>query len=231
MTTVTDIIRGNFNGDALPPSLLGSLGDLFLFDNFGNKAIWLEDGSGGRLGAGNNLQFTGPTWHIAALADFDNPTTRVIGADGNNETAANDLLWVNDNGALAIWQSTGQNANPFAGSNQVNLPNPGAGWHVASTNDFDGNGAADILFQNADGRLAIWEFQSFNQNNVLQGAPVIKPGGLLNVDQNPGATWHAVGTGDIDNVFVPGPDTQAGIVFQNSVTNGIAVWENPTVTA
>ena len=106
----------------------------------------------------------------------------------------------------------------------MNLPNPGAGWHVASTNDFDHNNAADILFQNADGRLAIWEFQSFNQNNVLQGAPVIKPGGLINVGQNPGATWHVVGTGDIDGVGFN--STAAGIVFQNSVTNGIAVWEN-----
>jgi len=79
--------------------------------------------------------------------------------------------------------------------------------------------------------LPIWNFQSFNSNNVLQGAPVIKPGGQLNVDQNPGATWHAVATGNIDNDFSSPPDAKAGIVFQNSDTNGIAVWQNPTVTA
>src|SRR5262245_61244236 len=187
MTTITDFIRGNFNSDFIL-NTNGSVGDLFLFDNFGNKAIWLEDGNGGRLAAapaGVNLAFTGPTWHIAAIADFDSGL-KAQSSGGNLPFTANDLLWVNDNGALALWQSTGQNANPFAGSNQVNLPNPGAGWHVASTNDFDKNNAADILFQNADGRLAIWEFQSFNQNNVLQGAPVIKPGGLINVGQNPG---------------------------------------------
>src|SRR5262245_2926243 len=225
MTTLTDLIRGNFNSDNKPGSD-GSLGDLFLFDNFGNKAIWLEDGSGGRLGAGNNLQFTGPTWHIAAIADFDS-NAKTLNSVGNNPFSANDLLWVNDNGDLALWQSTGQNANPFAGSNQENLPNPGTGWHVASTNDFDANGAADILFQHNDGRLAIWEFQSFNPASsftVLQGAPVFKPGVLINVGQNPGATWHVVATGDIDGGG--GIKTAAGIVFQNTVTNGIAVWEN-----
>src|SRR5262249_27743595 len=143
---------------------------------------------------------------------------------------ASDLLWVNDNGDLALWQSTGSNVNPFAPNtfNQENLPNPGAGWHVAGTNDFDFNGAADILFQHNSGLLAIWEFQSFNGTglgaSVLDGAPVINPDGLLNVDQNPGATWHAVATGNIDGFF---EEDRSGIVFQND-NGAIAVWEHPT---
>src|SRR5262245_21213314 len=136
MTTITDFIRGNFNGDVLIGTS-GSVGDLFLFDNFGDKAIWLEDGSGGLLAGTNgvDLAFTGPTWHIAAIADFDS-APRAFSA-----SEANDLLWVNDNGDLALWQSTSQNADPFANSNQENLPNPGAGWHVVSANDFDFNNA------------------------------------------------------------------------------------------
>src|SRR5215475_6967980 len=105
MTTITDFFRGNFNGDGSPESL----GDLFLFDDFGNKAIWLEDGNGGRLAAlpnGVNLAFTGPTWHIAAIADFDS-TSKPTNPDGDNPFSAADLLWVNDNGALALWQSNG----------------------------------------------------------------------------------------------------------------------------
>jgi hypothetical protein len=220
MTTIPDFIRANFNGDFIL-NQPGSLGDLFLFDDFGDKAIWLENGSGGRLGAGSNLPFTGPTWHIAAIADFDSVPT-VLSTNGNQPNSASDLLWVNDNGDLALWQSNGSNVNPFPGNeNQANLGNPGAGWHVASANNFDNTRSADILFQNDNGALAIWEFQSFNPGNPLKGAPVIKPGGLLNVDQNPGATWHAVATGDIND------DPKAGIVFQNSVTNDIAVWENP----
>jgi hypothetical protein len=229
MTTFTDAFRANFNGDETAPAF-GNLGDLFLFDNFGDKAIWLEDGSGNRLATspqGFNLPFTGPTWHIAATADFDS-----VGAPNS------DLLWVNDNGALALWQSNGSNVNSFPGNeNQENLPNPGAGWHVALTtptgglpgtglaNDFDGNTAADILFQHTSGLLAIWEFESANPANPLAGAPVIKQDGLLNVDQNPGSTWHVAATGDIDG---GGINASAGIAFQNSVTNDIAVWEHPT---
>jgi len=230
MTTVTDLIRGNFNGD-LPSIEIGengSVGDLLLFDNFGNKAIWLEDSNGGRLATspqGFDLPFTGPTWHVAAIADFDSAPKVSTPLGFSTPRNASDLLWVNDNGDLALWQSTGDNVNSFSGSNQANLPNPGAGWHVASANDFDGNFAADILFQHTSGVLAIWEFQSANPANVLAGAPVIKPDGLLNVDQNPGATWHVVATGDIDGGNAP---FTAGIVFQNSNTNGIAVWENPT---
>jgi hypothetical protein len=129
-------------------------------------------------------------------------------------------LWVNDNGALALWQSNGSNVDPFApGINQSNLPNPGAGWHVASINDFDGNRAADILFQHDSGVLAIWQFQSFNALDVLQGAPVIED--QRNVNQNPGASWHVVATGDISG------DGQSGIVFQND-NGALAVWENPS---
>jgi hypothetical protein len=121
MTTVTDVTRGNFNGDLpfLPGSStdVGNVGDLFLSDNFGDKAIWLEDGNGGRLATapqGFNLPFTGPTWHIAAIADFDNHAIQAP-FGSSNPRAASDLLWVNDNGDLAIWQSTGDNVNPFSG--------------------------------------------------------------------------------------------------------------------
>src|SRR5262245_15468812 len=189
MSTATDLLRGNFNGDTLGAvsvvSPVGSIGDLLLFDNFGDKAIWLEDGNGGRLTTspeGFNLPFTGPTWHIAAIADFD--SSDKFNAPAGDPRNASDILWVNDNGDLAIWQSNGSSVNPFPGNeNQANLGNPGAGWHVAGTNDFDGNLAADILFQHTSGLLAIWEFQSASPNpdaNILAGAPVIKPDGLRN---------------------------------------------------
>jgi hypothetical protein len=231
MTTFTDFARGNFNGDCplITPSTDGSAGDLILFDGFGDKAIWLENGNGGLLPtspSGINLPFTGPTWHIVGAADFDNTGHSISLLGGSNPSFASDLLWQNDNGDLAIWQSTGNNGSaggPFPGNeNQANLGNPGAGWHVAGTNDFDGNGAEDILFQNVAGNLAIWEFQSFNPDNVLAGAPQILA--QLNVDQNPGATWHVVATGNING----DGDLRAGIVFQNSDTGGIAVWQNPT---
>jgi hypothetical protein len=112
MTTLTDFDRGNFNGDVVEivaGGLFGSAGDLLLFDNFGDKAIWLEDGNGNRLATspeGFNLPSTGPTWHVAATADFDSDVPKTSGPLGDsNPKDASDILWVNDNGDLALWQS------------------------------------------------------------------------------------------------------------------------------
>jgi hypothetical protein len=34
--------------------------------------------------------------------------------------------------------------------------NPGSDWHVIGAADFNGDGKADILWQNDDGQAAIW---------------------------------------------------------------------------
>src|SRR5262245_4254289 len=136
MTTFVDFERGNFNGDNV------SVGDLLFFKDDGAKAVWLENGAGGRLATspvGFNLPFTGPTLHIVGAADFDASTVLghfITGPGTSNPGFASDLLFQNDNGALALWQSNGSNVNSFPGNeNQVNLPNPG-NFHVASVNDF-----------------------------------------------------------------------------------------------
>jgi serralysin len=55
----------------------------------------------------------------------------------------------------------------------------------AGTGDFNGYGKSDILFQNANGQLAIWYM---NGSTVLPGSG--------NVYVNPGSSWHvAAGTG------------------------------------
>ena len=35
--------------------------------------------------------------------------------------------------------------------------NPGPSWHVVGTGDFNGDGKSDILLQNTNGEVAIWE--------------------------------------------------------------------------
>ena len=63
-------------------------------------------------------------------------------------------------------------------------PNPGASWHVIGPSDFNGDGMADIVWQNNDGTPAIWD---------MNGTSIIG-GGLL---PNPGATWHVKDDGPI----------------------------------
>jgi len=55
--------------------------------------------------------------------------------------------------------------------------NPGPSWHALRTGDFNGDGFADILWQNDSGAVAIWEM---NGTSLLAGA----------ILANPGPTWH-----------------------------------------
>ena len=92
---------------------------------------------------------------------------------------------------------------PIAG---VAFPNPGPSWHVIGTGDFNGDGKADILWQNTDGTPAIWEM-----NGTTPIAGVVLP--------NPGSSsWHVIGTSDFNG------DGKADILWQN--TDGtVAIWD------
>ena len=85
------------------------------------------------------------------------------------------------------------------------LTNPGPSWHVAGTGDFNGDGKADILWQNSDGTPAIWE---------MNGTTIIGAAALT----NPGPSWHVAGTGDFNG------DGKADILWQNS-DGTPAIWE------
>ena len=63
--------------------------------------------------------------------------------------------------------------------------NPGAAWQILDAADFNGDGNADIEWQNTDGTAAVW---------LMNGLQVLSGG---NVGQNPGASWH----------LTPGHDT------------------------
>jgi len=196
MTTVSDFWRENFNADG------ASLGDVFWFTDSGFNALWLMDGAGHPIaGTQTNLPFTGPTWHVEAIADFNN-----VGPPFS------DILWQNDNGLVALWQMAGTGI-----VSQQNLGNPGSGWHAKFANDFNGDGSADILFQHDLGFLSIWTFGG----GAVPNPPTIT--GQFNVVGNPGPTWHAVATGETVDT---GGTNRAGIVFEND--NGlIAIWTQP----
>jgi hypothetical protein len=64
------------------------------------------------------------------------------------------------------------------------LPNPGSTWHAIGTSDFNGDGKADILWQNTNGTPAIWE---------MNGTSILTAGVL----PNPGTSWHPKDDGPI----------------------------------
>ena len=70
----------------------------------------------------------------------------------------------------------------MSGSTIVNaglVGNPGPTWHVKGTGDFFGDGHTDLVMQNADGSVVLWD---------MSGSHIINAG----VVGNPGATWNVI---------------------------------------
>jgi serralysin len=60
--------------------------------------------------------------------------------------------------------------------------NPGSSWHLVGAADVNGDGKADILWQNSNGTPAVW---FMNGTSLLSGAAL----------PNPGTPWHALAIG------------------------------------
>ena len=107
--------------------------------------------------------------------------------------------------------STGQvsisemNGPTVIGGGAVSL-NPGPSWQAVGSADFNGDGQADILWQNANGQAAIWEMDGAN----VTASATVGP--------NPGPNWKVVGTGDFNG------DGNSDILWQNA-SGQVAVWE------
>jgi serralysin len=143
-------VIGDFDGD-------GKAGILFTTDA-GQTAMWdnfQQTGPGqGQFLEQSNLQSNGPTWHAKFAGDFD--------ADGKD-----DILWQNDNGAVAIWLMDGDQIKQ--GFNIDGTTANGPSWKVAAVRDMDADLKADIIFQNdVNGAVALWEdFKPVTGNTAL----------------------------------------------------------------
>ena len=177
---------GDFNGDGHS--------DILWQNANGQASIWEMNGTsqvaGGSALVGPN---PGPSWKAVGTGDFN--------GDGDS-----DILWQNANGQASIWEMNG--TSQVAGGSALVGPNPGPSWKAVGTGDFNGDGHSDILWQNTNGQVAIWEMNGTSQ--VAGGSALVGP--------NPGPSWKAVGTGDFNG------DGHSDILWQN--TNGqVAIWE------
>ena len=97
-------------------------------------------GLGVILAASATLFTPGPDWHAIGTGDF------------NGDGMADILLQATSgasNGTPLLWEMNGTSIIASA-----TLSNPGSAWKAIGTEDFNGDGNADILFQNGDGHLA-----------------------------------------------------------------------------
>ena len=103
-----------------------------------------------------------------------------------------------DGHIVVAWADTSQTGGDASGNAikfQIIDPNAPA---PPPHDSFNGDGSSDILWQNSDGTPAVW---------LMNGTSLVSGG---NVGFNPGAAWHAVGSGDFNG------DGKADILWQNT---------------
>jgi len=196
MTTAQDAHRWDFNiADQDAPK--DFFADILWRDQAGDDVLWLMNN---HMNISEpffvaTLPFVTPDWHVKAATNFD-PILNTTDAD---------ILWQNDSGALALWQMIGTTVSAIHA-----LPDPGPAWHIVGDNGFNADNGDDILWQNDNGALAMWTGISAATGTVSD---------MLAGIQNPGPTWHVVGTGDTDGDF------RAGVLWQND-NGALALWED-----
>jgi Ca2+-binding RTX toxin-like protein len=124
---------GDFNADGRA--------DVLWRSDAGDVYVWLDSPTGAPVMTGQTISSVGIDWSILGIGDFN--------GDGRE-----DILWRHTDGELYVWNSqTSSAAVNFLGQS---LGVVGLDWSVAAIGDYDGDGRADVLFRNADGRVYLW---------------------------------------------------------------------------
>jgi hypothetical protein len=150
---------------------------------------------------------------ISRVADL---TWKIRGVGDTNGDGLADLVWQNSSdGRLAVWL---MNGTQVVSTVMLSIPRVAdTSWKVRAVGDTDGDGLADLLWQNsATGELAAW---------FLRGATVLRTA-RLSIGVMTDANWRIVGAQDV------GGDGRADILWQHS-SGSLATWflQGPTVIA
>lgn len=105
------------------------------------------------------LRVTSSDLELLGLFERPAPEWALVGLDDFDGDGLTDLLWAKDSGDLGLSRMAptlaGQPALDFAAVGAL-----GAGEIVVTTGDFDGDGAAELLVQDEDAALSVWNIAS-----------------------------------------------------------------------
>jgi len=177
---------GDFNADGKP--------DLIWHNTTtGGVICWLMDGVMQYSAAWLTPSSVDPSWEIASVRD--------INLDGSP-----DILWTYPpTGETSVWYMNGTTRIGQAWINASPLSDPN--WKVRGTGDFNGDGRADLLWQNdLTGEPAVW---FLNGPTQVSAALLASPG-----DGN----WKIRSVGDTN------ADGWPDLVFHNAATGGVVIW-------
>jgi hypothetical protein len=191
---------------------IGGRGPLGDFDGNGTSDILLLRNGSNALAPFDPSQATQvAVWLIQDNVAFNqqivgtaNPGWKLINVNDFDGNGTDDLLFSQDigggNSRLAIWTLDG-----FTPTSQVDLGEVGVGWSVVDTNDFNGNGKADILFtQDAGGgvtNFGIW---------TLDGTTIVSQNFISDTSDG----WGLVDHNDFNG------DGKADLLFSRVVGSG-----------
>jgi hypothetical protein len=165
------------------------------FSHYSSAYSSLAEGLVIRSGGRNNLLVA-----AKGLGDVYGLSGSAATNDFNGDGRSDILLRNETSGYVAQWLMNGRTLDQGA---VVGTPDPS--FRVRTSGDYDGDGRADTVLQNANGDVALW----------LMGGNAIRTGALI---ATPGSNWRPVASGDLNG------DGRSDIILQNQASGDIAVW-------
>ena len=121
-----------------------------------------------------------------------------------NGDGKSDILWRNSTtGQVYIWL---MNGTTLTSSGNLGTTTITSDWSIAGVGDFNGDGKADIVWQNSTtGQVYIW---------LMNGTTIANSQSVATVSSG----WNIQGIGDFNG------DGKADILWRNSTTGEVYVW-------
>jgi hypothetical protein len=155
------------------------------------------------------------TWHMSGLNVVDTRQVnlgtdshwRVVGTGDLNGDGYPDIVWRHDTeGWLAYWSLFN---DTVTGSGYLSINRlADLNWAVKGVGDVNGDGFADLVWQNVDGTMAVW---------TMRG-PTVQSTQFLSISTTGDPAWQIAAVGDLNR------DGKRDLIFQNTTTGSLAVW-------